>query len=121
MQKETSSKPHMLTHPYSNTAARAAAATLRPQLGALTPQVAIILGSGLGALTEAVHNPVRIPYTDIPNFPPTHVAGHAGTLVAGLLDQVPVLIFSGRLHLYEGHSAPCVAGGEGGVDSSYGV
>ena len=94
---------------YSNAAAHATAATLRSTLGALTPHIAIILGSGLGALADAIDDGIRIPYTEIPHFPDTSVAGHAGTLVAGLLDHIPVLIFSGRLHIYEGHTPARVA------------
>ncbi len=101
--------PHAVTPPYANEAAHAAAWTLRHRLGAVTPRVAVILGSGLGELAHAVRHAVRIPYHDIPGLPTTHVEGHAGELVVGELDGIPTLLFAGRFHLYEGHSAQLVA------------
>ena len=74
-----------------------------------TPKVAIVLGSGLGRLAEAVSGPVEIPYSSIPGFPPVTVAGHAGRLVAGELEGVPVILQAGRFHMYEGYSAGLVA------------
>ncbi|TDA70075.1 MAG: purine-nucleoside phosphorylase [Clostridia bacterium] len=75
---------------------------LAPRLG-ISPEIGIILGSGLGLLAEAVEGAVRIPYGDIPHFPHPTVAGHAGNLVAGLLAGQPVLVWQGRFHYYEGH------------------
>lgn len=69
----------------------------------MVPDVAIVLGSGLGDLADAVSKPTRIPYADVPGFPAPGVAGHKGELVAGTLEGVPVLMQSGRFHLYEGH------------------
>ncbi len=69
------------------------------------PQVGIVLGSGLGHLADEVQRPVRVPYADIPGFPQPGVVGHKGELVAGTLEGVPVLVQSGRFHLYEGHAA----------------
>jgi purine-nucleoside phosphorylase len=71
--------------------------------------VAIVLGSGLGFLSDEVRDGVRIPYAEIPGFPQPGVVGHKGELVAGTLEGVPVLVQSGRFHLYEGHSADVVA------------
>jgi purine-nucleoside phosphorylase len=86
------------------TAAVAAATdAVRACLGSAAPRVAIVLGSGLGHLADAVVKPVRIPYADVPGFPATGVVGHKGELVAGTLEGVPVLVQSGRFHLYEGH------------------
>lgn len=82
---------------------------LRQRLGAIEPRVAIVLGSGLGGLADAVSEPVRIPYREIPGFPGVSVAGHAGVLVAGRIAGVPVLLQSGRFHLYEGHPAETAA------------
>jgi purine-nucleoside phosphorylase len=87
--------------------ARAAAAVQR-RLGSLEPRVAIVLGSGLGGVADAVRDAVRIPYRDIPGFPEPGAPGHKGELVGGQLDGVAVLMQSGRFHLYEGH-APTVA------------
>jgi len=70
--------------------------------------VAIGLGSGLGFLADEIEAAVRIPYREIPGFPPAGVSGHAGELVGGRYGGVPVLVQSGRFHLYEGH-APAVA------------
>lgn len=84
-------------------AIEAATAAVRARLGSAAPRVAIVLGSGLGDLAAAVAKPTRIPYADIPGFPAPGVAGHKGELVAGTLEGVPVLVQSGRFHLYEGH------------------
>ncbi len=84
-------------------AIEAAAEVVRRRIGTTAPRAAIVLGSGLGALADAVSKPVRIPYADIPGFPATGVVGHKGELVAGSLEGVPVLVQSGRFHLYEGH------------------
>jgi purine-nucleoside phosphorylase len=84
-------------------AIEAAAEAVRTRIGAAAPRVAIVLGSGLGQLADAVTQPVRIGYADIPGFPAPGVAGHKGELVAGSLEGVPVLVQSGRFHLYEGH------------------
>ncbi len=74
-----------------------------------SPKVAIVLGSGLSRLTEAVSGPVEIPYSSIAGFPEVTVAGHAGKLVAGKLEGVSVILQAGRFHLYEGYSADVVA------------
>jgi purine-nucleoside phosphorylase len=67
------------------------------------PDVGIVLGSGLGALTQRVVAPLTLPYADIPNMPGSTVVGHAGTLTFGLLGGARVACLSGRAHLYEGH------------------
>jgi purine-nucleoside phosphorylase len=66
------------------------------------PEVAIVLGSGLGRLAELVSHSTSIPYTDIPNFPRTHAAGHLGRLILGYLSGMPVVLMQGRSHRYEG-------------------
>ena len=86
-----------------------AAEFLRSRLGKTSPKVAIVLGSGLRELGAAVDDAVRIPYSEIPGFPATSVAGHGGELLVGLLVGVPVVMQSGRFHLYEGHSPETVA------------
>jgi purine-nucleoside phosphorylase len=68
------------------------------------PQVGLILGSGLGALAEAIQNPDVIPYGQLPGWPVSTVLGHAGQLVIGLLEGKTVLILQGRVHYYEGYS-----------------
>lgn len=67
-----------------------------------TPRVAMVLGSGLGALAEQIESAVVIPYSDLPGFPVSTVQGHAGELVAGYLEGLPVVCMRGRGHFYEG-------------------
>jgi len=68
----------------------------------LRPKAAIILGSGLGGLADGLQEAVAIPYRDLPSFPVTTVPGHKGRVIIGRLRGVPVIVFDGRLHLYEG-------------------
>ncbi len=67
------------------------------------PQIGIILGSGLGPLADAVENPLELDYRDIPGFPQTTVASHAGKLVFGTVGGKKVLVMKGRFHYYEGY------------------
>ena len=62
-----------------------------------------MLGSGLGGFAEELAEPVEIPYDEIPGWPRSTAVGHAGTLVAGTLDGLPLYVLRGRAHLYEGH------------------
>ncbi|MGB0589091.1 MAG: purine-nucleoside phosphorylase [Myxococcota bacterium] len=76
-----------------------------------TPALGIVAGSGLTALGDLVADAVRIPYHEIPNMPRTAVVGHAGELVLGELEGLPVAVLSGRVHRYEGHPmTDCVFG-----------
>jgi purine-nucleoside phosphorylase len=68
-----------------------------------TPQVGVVLGSGLGAFADRVEDAVRFDYRDIPHWPPAAVVGHAGTLVAGRVRDRPAVVLAGRAHVYEGH------------------
>jgi purine-nucleoside phosphorylase len=68
------------------------------------PSVGIVLGSGLGALAEAVENATVIPTEQIPHWPQSTVEGHLGRLVVGQLEGRTVLVQQGRAHYYEGHS-----------------
>lgn len=77
---------------------------IRSKIGNINPKIAIVLGSGLGVLTEDFENLIRIKYSDIPGFPVSTVAGHAGELLIGTIDEVPVLAMNGRFHYYEGYS-----------------
>jgi purine-nucleoside phosphorylase len=72
--------------------------------GAIVPRAAVILGSGLGELADEIESPLVVPYTEIPNFPVSTVAGHAGHLVLGKLQGTPVVAMRGRVHYYEGYS-----------------
>src|SRR5207245_520144 len=87
---------------------RAATDVVAKRLGKLKPRAAIVLGSGLAGVAEAVRDALRIPYKEIPGFPEPGAPGHKGELVGGTLEGVPVVVQSGRFHLYEGH-APEVA------------
>jgi purine-nucleoside phosphorylase len=68
------------------------------------PDVAIILGTGLGRLASEIENPVVIPYEDIPGFPVSTVESHAGRLLCGTLGARTVVAMQGRFHRYEGYS-----------------
>ncbi len=73
--------------------------------GGAPPKVALVLGSGLGALAEDLEERRAIPFGRIPHFPvSTGVVGHAGELVLGRLSNTPVAVLSGRIHFYEGRS-----------------
>ncbi|MEX6505082.1 purine-nucleoside phosphorylase [Jiella sp. M17.18] len=74
---------------------------LRFRLGTRRPVVAMVLGSGLGALVEGLSEAVRIPFAEVPGFPESGVSGHAGQVVAGRLGGREVLLLSGRVHYYE--------------------
>ncbi|MBV9804582.1 MAG: purine-nucleoside phosphorylase [Solirubrobacterales bacterium] len=67
-----------------------------------SPHVGIVLGSGLGAVADAVEDAVVIGYEDLPGFPRPTVVGHAGRAVLGRIGGVPVAVLQGRAHLYEG-------------------
>ncbi|MEJ5240882.1 MAG: purine-nucleoside phosphorylase [Anaerolineales bacterium] len=81
----------------------AAAEFLRPRLK-VQPRFSLLLGSGLNPLAEAVEDAVRIPYGQIPHWPPSTVEGHEGRLVIGTLEGQPILVMQGRIHFYEGYS-----------------
>ena len=87
---------------------KAAAGAIGERLGRV-PEIAIVLGSGLGHLAERLDGARRIPYAEIAGFPRTTVVGHQGELVAGTLGGTPLLVQSGRFHLYEGHTPDTVA------------
>jgi xanthosine phosphorylase len=66
------------------------------------PRVGVVLGSGLGMVAEAVREPVRIPYEELPGFPRPTVEGHGHHVVLGEIGGVPVALLQGRAHVYEG-------------------
>lgn len=68
------------------------------------PDVAIVLGSGLGKLAEAIGQPLVIPYSDIPYFKTSTAVGHKGNLIAGTLGGRTVIAMQGRFHYYEGYT-----------------
>jgi purine-nucleoside phosphorylase len=74
-----------------------------------TPDAAIILGSGLGAVADHVRADAVIPFAEVPHFPRTSVEGHHGRLIIGTLDDRAVAVMQGRAHLYEGYTIAEVA------------
>ncbi len=70
----------------------------------ISPQIGLILGSGLGDIADEITDAIRIDYHDIPHFPVSTVVGHAGKLVIGILMGKPVIALQGRFHFYEGYS-----------------
>ncbi|TWT96961.1 Purine nucleoside phosphorylase 1 [Botrimarina colliarenosi] len=85
----------------------AAVAAINSATGGVTAKVGVILGSGLGALAERIDDAVALPYADLPHFPRSTAAGHAGRLMVGALRGTDrqVVALQGRFHLYEGWSA----------------
>jgi purine-nucleoside phosphorylase len=82
-----------------------AAEILRGRLAGRAPKTALVLGSGLGSLAEAVTDAIRIPYGDLPGFPRGGVTGHAGELLLGRIGATEVAVLSGRVNYYE-HGEP---------------
>src|SRR5690348_16772302 len=76
---------------------------IQQQLGGFKPEIAIVLGSGLGNLAEEISSPVKINYENIPGFPVSTIEGHAGRLAAGVLEGKNVIAMQGRFHFYEGY------------------
>lgn len=91
------------THPAIATQLDEALAVVRER-SALTPALGIVAGSGLGAIGSLVKDAVAIPYGEIPHMYAPTVVGHAGKLLLGTLEGLPVAILSGRVHAYEGHA-----------------
>ena len=68
------------------------------------PKIALVLGSGLGGFADKIDVKQTLDYSDIPGFPVSTVAGHAGRLVFGYCEGVPVAVMQGRVHMYEGYT-----------------
>ena len=68
------------------------------------PEIALVLGSGLGGFADKIEVKETLPYAEIPGFPVSTVAGHAGRFVVGYCDGVPVAVMQGRVHMYEGYT-----------------
>jgi purine-nucleoside phosphorylase len=81
-----------------------AARTIRARANVDDARVAIVLGSGLGGFADDFKEAVSIPYNEIPGFVTSTAEGHAGRLVIGKVEQVPVIAMQGRVHFYEGYS-----------------
>lgn len=76
---------------------------IKGKIGNINPKIAIILGSGLGVLSNEFENKTTIPYKEIPGFPISTVEGHAGELIIGKLNGVEIIAMNGRFHYYEGY------------------
>ena len=74
------------------------------KLGGIKPQIAIILGTGLGQFSDKLKVTERIQYDAIPGFMPSTVQSHKGELIIGIANDIPVIALSGRFHFYEGYS-----------------
>ena len=77
---------------------------IRSKSGGVTPEIGVILGSGLGSLGEQIENPSIIPYNEIPGFPVSTAIGHKSRLVIGDLGGKKVVAMQGRFHFYEGYT-----------------
>ncbi|MBQ9660403.1 MAG: purine-nucleoside phosphorylase [Bacteroidales bacterium] len=80
-----------------------AADYIRQQTGGHTPEVGIVLGSGLGRLADRIEDAVVIPYKGIPGFPVSTAVGHKGNFIVGRLGGKEVIAMQGRFHYYEGY------------------
>lgn len=92
----------MISHDWDDV--REASRAIRDRWSGL-PEVGLVLGTGLGALAREIEPEATFPYADLPHFPRSTVAGHAGQLVCGRLAGRPVMAMEGRFHLYEGYTA----------------
>ena len=79
-----------------------AATIIRARAPNFQPQLAIVLGSGLGALAEQIDNAVTISYSELPGFHKPKTIGHAGNLLLGTIQDIPVVCLQGRAHYYDG-------------------
>ena len=80
-----------------------AVAAIRRKIGDVAPDVAVVLGSGLGDFANQLNGATSINYTELPNWPASNVIGHEGRLAIGTLGSKRVAALSGRAHFYEGH------------------
>src|ERR1035438_2375736 len=71
----------------------------------LRPQIALVLGSGLGGFADSLTDATRVPYIEIPAFPRSTAIGHAGQMVLGHAGSVPVAAMQGRVHRSEEHTS----------------
>jgi purine-nucleoside phosphorylase len=85
------------------------AATFLLSQTSLRPRIGLVLGSGLGGFADELSESTRIPYEQIPSFPRSTAIGHAGQMVMGKAEGIPLATMQGRVHLYEGYSPQQVA------------
>ena len=77
---------------------------IREQYSGEFPEIAIMTGTGLGGIVDAMEIEKTIPYSSIPNFPKSTVTSHKGELIVGKIEGVKAIILAGRWHYYEGYS-----------------
>ena len=82
----------------------AALRTIAERAPGFAPEIAVVLGSGWGEVTQSVRDPLRIPYSELEGFPVSTVQGHSGELLLGWMADTPVAVLSGRKHGYESGS-----------------
>lgn len=82
---------------------------IKEKLSLEKPQIAVILGSGLGGFASKLENTKCLDYKDIPNFPQSTVSGHKGQLIKGYIGGKEIICLNGRFHLYEGHNPAIIA------------
>ncbi|GHU59178.1 purine-nucleoside phosphorylase [Clostridia bacterium] len=76
---------------------------IKAETGGFIPEIAVVLGSGLGGFADSIEVVAAIPYSDIPGFPVSTVPGHSGRYVFGYAGKIAVVIMQGRVHWYEGY------------------
>jgi purine-nucleoside phosphorylase len=81
---------------------KAAVAAIQAR-SSLKPELALVLGSGLGSIADEVTDQTIIPYSEIPGFHPTSIIGHAGRMILGKMNGIPIVLLDGRFHRYEGY------------------
>ncbi len=92
---------------YSKPAAEKTAAILREKTK-IRPAFGLLTGTGLGGFADIFQTETALPYTDIPGFPESTVAGHKGEMAFGYIGEHPGMLLRGRFHLYEGYSPRAV-------------
>ncbi len=88
---------------------QAAVSDIHKAFGDRLPETCVVLGSGFGKLTDQLTDIRELPYSEISGFPISTVPGHSGKLIHGCLNGMPILVFSGRFHFYEGYSMEQIA------------
>lgn len=78
------------------------AAIIQQRCPDFSPKIAIVLGSGLGALADEITHPTSFNYDELPGFPPCSVEGHTSELICGYWHDLPIICMKGRVHFYEG-------------------
>lgn len=97
--KTSNNKPNSISNGVNK-----AAKFIRTKIKAFSPEIGIILGTGLGNFAEEITDKIVVPYGKIPGFPVSTVMTHKGEMVFGRIHNKPVMAMAGRFHYYEGYS-----------------